>query len=164
MENNTRRKIQAMEWGLVLDKDDARVLDHAFANMPGLGNKIFDRIGLEGMHDIHLGPYPELVGEPSTSPTNVHVSDIPLVGRVLFYYTHDTDNPNHFPFSKLEAAFEQHPWHDVSRGDIPEPFSPFVGRQKKEGKAVFGAAYGGWPVPGAKSGALASLPVVCHHP
>ena len=109
MENTTRRKIQAMEWGLVLDKDDARVLDHAFANIPGLGNKIFDRIGLEGMHDIHLGPYPELVGEPSTSPTNVHVSDIPLVGRVLFYYTHDTDNPNHFPFSKLEAAFEQHP-------------------------------------------------------
>ena len=132
--NVVERRQQAMQWGYILNQSETAVLDHAFSLIPGLGNRIFDRIGLEGMHDVHLGPYPE------------------TVGRVLFYYTHDTDNPNFMPFSTLESAFAAHPWDDVARGDIPEPFKPFHGRQKKEGKQVFGASYGGWPVPGIKSG------------
>ena len=52
-----------MEWGYVLNKEETGVLDHAFVDIPGVGNKIFDRLGLEYMHDVYLGPYPELVGD-----------------------------------------------------------------------------------------------------
>jgi hypothetical protein len=78
-----------------------------------------------------------------------------MIGKTLFYYTHDQKNPNFFPHSDLVDRYEDYCWAGSLRGDIPHPFRKFEGRDKKLwGKKIFGDAYGGWPVPMKGSGVL----------
>ena len=125
----TRRK-QAMMWGWILTDDESQVLPNAFEHFPdNLKDKVYDRQMWEGQHDIWLGPFPE------------------LIGKCLFYWTHDKKNPNYFTFAQLQRRYNQYPWEGCKRGDIPPPFRPFAGREKKQGPLIFGPTYQGWPVP-----------------
>jgi hypothetical protein len=81
----------------------------------------------------------------------VHV--LAVEGKILFYYTHDKENPNYIPFSALESRYEEYGWTGSLRGDIPHLFRKFEGRDKKQwGKTIFGEAYANWPVPMKGSG------------
>jgi hypothetical protein len=76
-----------------------------------------------------------------------------VLGKILFYWTHDKDNPNFFPYSDLAKRYEEYGWSGSLRGDIPHPFRKFEGRDKTLwGGKIFGGSYGGWPVPMKGSG------------